>query len=242
MELNGDWNGNPNSYDQSIFDQYYNLPAFMEINAVHQFTGQNIDVQVEVIPHADFPAGLKMYIAVVENQTTGNVGTNGETEFFFVEMKMLPDGNGTDAGPYTNGNNVTYIKSTSLSGTHIEEWNDLSVVVFIQNDASTEVYQSTWSVEGIVGIKDVDESSITAIYPNPAKSTATVNYNLTQNSNVKITIHNMLGKELYSTGAITQSAGEYKTQLDLNGLSDGVYFLKLQTDNRTFTQKLVISK
>ncbi len=241
LELNGDWNSNPNSYDQTIFDQFYNIPAFMEINAVHEITGQDIDVEVTITPHADFPPGLKLHIVVVENQTTGNVGSNGETEFFWVEMKMVPDGNGTAVGPFTTGNSMTYLKSASLASTHIEEMSDLSVVVFVQEDASWDVYQSTWSVPGTVGIEDTEESSITSIYPNPANSTAFVNYNLTQNSNVTITIHNMLGEEVYSTASIPQTAGEYKTQLDLNGLSDGVYFLKLQTDNKTYTQKLVIN-
>jgi len=241
LELNGGWNGNPNSYDQGIFDQFYNEPAYMEIDAVHELTGQNIAVEVTVTPHADFPVGLKLHIVVVENQTTGNVGSNGETEFFWVEMKMIPDGNGTSVGPYISGNAMTYTKTADLSLTNIEEWTDLSVVVFVQEDASWDVYQSAWSVEGTVGIDDIDESSITAIYPNPANSTTFVNYNLTQNTNVSISIHNMLGKEVYSTASVSQSAGEYKTQLDLNGLSDGVYFLKLQTDNKTYTQKLVIN-
>ncbi len=241
MELNGGWNANPNNYDQSIFDQFYNEPAFIEINASHQLVGQDINVQVNITPHADFPAGLKLHIAVVENQTTGNVGSNGETEFFWVMMKMVPDASGTDVGPYVNGTPVAYSKTASLAGTFIEEMTDLSVIVFVQNNASWEVYQSAYSIE-TVGIEKNDESSITGIYPNPANSTTFVNYNLTQNSNVSISIHNMLGKEVYSTASVAQSAGEYKTQLDLNGLSDGVYFLKLQTDNKTFTQKLVINK
>ncbi|MCD4678894.1 MAG: T9SS type A sorting domain-containing protein [Bacteroidales bacterium] len=241
MELNGGWNSNPNSYDQSLFDAFYNEPAFMEISAVHEITGQNIEVQVDITPHADFPAGLKLHIAVVENMTTGNVGNNGETEFHYVMMKMVPDASGTDVGPYVIGTPVSYLETASLAGTFIEEWDDLSVVVFVQEDASWEVYQSAWSVEGTVGIEDIDESSITSIYPNPANSTAFVNYNLTQSSNVNISIHNMLGEEVYSTSPVMQSSGDYKTQLDLNGLSDGVYFLKLQTDNETFTQKLVIN-
>ena len=50
----------------------------------------------------------------------------------------------------------------------------------------------------------------------------------------------MLGEEVYSTASVMQSAGDYKTQLDLNDLSEGVYFLQLQTDNKTYTQKLVV--
>lgn len=242
MELNGEWNDNPNSYDQSIFDQFYNVPAYMEIDAVHEITGQNIEVEVDITPHADFTAGLKLHIAVVENTTYNNVGSNGETEFHYVMMKMVPDANGTSVGPFTNGTPVTFLKTASLAGTNIEEMTDLSVVVFVQNHASWEVYQSAWSVEGTVGIDETEESSITAIYPNPASSDVFVKYNITKNSDVNVSVHNMLGETVYSSGTVSKQSGDHKAKLDLNGLSDGVYFLKLQTDNKTYTQKLIISK
>ena len=68
----------------------------------------------------------------LEYITTGNVSTNGETQFEHVMMKMVPGANGTtvnltDRVPYVLN------QSVNLSGTHIEGWNDLGVVVIFQN-------------------------------------------------------------------------------------------------------------
>ena len=242
MELNGGWNGNPNSYDQSLFDQFYNEPAYMEINAVHEITGQDIEVQVDITPYADFPAGLKLHIAVVENMTTGNHGNNGETEFHFVMMKMVPDASGTNVGPYTSGTPVSYLQTASLSGTFIEEWDDLSVVVFVQEDASWEVYQSAWSVEGTVGIEENKTEIITGIYPNPANSTTWIKYELRESSSINIDIYNMTGELVFSSDQGNQPAGNHKVQIDTRDLANGIYTIQLRANDRNIVEKLVISK
>jgi hypothetical protein len=61
-------------------------------------------------------------------------------------MKMIPDANGTaielfDRTPYT------YTYTMDLSGTHIEEFNDLIVGIFVQQYNTKDVYQSTYSTE-----------------------------------------------------------------------------------------------
>ncbi|MCD4678893.1 MAG: T9SS type A sorting domain-containing protein [Bacteroidales bacterium] len=241
MALNGGWDGNPNGYDQAIFDQYYNEPAFMEISAVHDINGQDIQVEVNVTPLADFPAGLKLHIAVVENMTTGNVGNNGETEFHFVMMKMVPDASGTDVGPLTNGTPVSYTKTASLAGTFIEEMTDLSVVVFVQTDASKEVHQSTWSIEGI-GIEENKTEIITGIYPNPANSTTWINYELRESSSISIDIYNMTGEFVFSSDQGNQPAGNHKVQIDTKDFANGIYTLQLRVNESAITRKLVISK
>jgi hypothetical protein len=87
-----------------------------------------------------------LHIAVVEKTTTGNATSNGETEFKNVMMKMVPDANGTAVNA-TDGTQFTERKSASLNGTNIEEYTDLEVVVFIQDDSTKFVLQSTTAVE-----------------------------------------------------------------------------------------------
>ena len=138
LELDGGWNGNPNSYDQSIFDQYYDVPAFLNITSYHQIDNDSVYVDVYLDPLADFNSSdMILHIALVEDRTEGNIGTNGELEFYWVMMKMVPNAQGTVIPPLTSGVTANYKASASLAGTFIEEMFDLSVVVFLQDNATT---------------------------------------------------------------------------------------------------------
>jgi len=156
LMLNGGWNNHPSYYDQAVFNSYYNVPAFWEIIATHELTGKDIQIKIDITAFKDFPAGLKLHIAVVENTTIGNVGNNGETEFYHVLMKMIPDTNGTDLDEFIADKSLTYYQTASLEDTYIEDYSDLSVVVFIQDDTSQYVHQSAWSTEGIIEFDALD--------------------------------------------------------------------------------------
>ncbi len=120
-------------------------PSFFEIDATHQIDGNNISVQVDIMPYIT-ANNFSVHIVVIETQTTGNVGNNGETEFKNVMMKMLPDANGTSVN-FSSEVNSFISESFDLSSTHVEEMNDLKVVVFIQNNVTKEIFQSSYSAE-----------------------------------------------------------------------------------------------
>ncbi len=131
----------------TAFTTQQNKSAFFSIDATHQIDGDNITVQVDVLP---FITGtFTMHTVGVENVTTENTGNNGETEFHYVMMKMLPDASGTEIS--FNADNNSYISETyDMSTTNVEEMSDLSIVVFIQNNATKDVFQSAWSEEAAV--------------------------------------------------------------------------------------------
>jgi len=115
-------------------------PSFMAIEGFYATEGNNIMIDAHIYPYADFP-GVTLHVVVVEGTTTGNVGSNGETSFKHVMMKMLPGANGVNVDltalePY-------HISHTfNMSGTFVEEMNDLKVIIFVQKNASREVYQA----------------------------------------------------------------------------------------------------
>ncbi len=133
----------------TAFNYELNKPAFMEIEANHQIDSINqvIDVTANITPYLSGD-NFTAHIVVVENMTTGNVASNGETEFYNVMMKMIPDANGTPVA-FTDGTTEALtFDDADLSGTNIEEWSDLSVVVLVQNEADKSIFQSAYSTEG----------------------------------------------------------------------------------------------
>jgi len=134
----------PFDFTQSIFDSQAGHMTSMGINIdTAEITASgliNIDVELEV--DANYAAGLKLQVAVVERLTTGNVGNNGETEFHNVMLHMFPNGNGTLLPAISVGNNQTYSFNYDMSTTFMEQASDLIVVVFVEDTVTKEIVQS----------------------------------------------------------------------------------------------------
>jgi hypothetical protein len=116
-------------------------PAFLSIEASHIIDGNEINVEAQILPYLDL-FNVTVHMVVIEKLTTGNVATNGETEFHHVMMKMLPNANGTTMDlPAHEITTLSY--SHDMSSTNVEEMDDLMVVVFVQDNANKGILQSS---------------------------------------------------------------------------------------------------
>ncbi len=85
-------------------------------------------------------------------------------------------------------------------------------------------------------------------YPNPFNPTTTIRYDLPFTSNVKITVYDMLGREVARIVDGMQSANSYTIQWNASHLSSGVYFYRIDAKSvdgaKTFTsvKKLLLLK
>ena len=84
-------------------------------------------------------------------------------------------------------------------------------------------------------------------YPNPFNPTTTIRYDLPEDSNVRISIYNLLGQQVKLLTNNFEAAG-YKT-IRWHGkdkfnqdVSAGIYFLLMETSNFTSTRKLILLK
>ena len=81
-------------------------------------------------------------------------------------------------------------------------------------------------------------------YPNPFNPKTVIGYRLSVTGKVKITVYDVLGKEVASLVNEEQKAGEHKIEFNAGnyGLSSGVYFYKLQTDEYVNVKKMILLK
>ncbi len=131
----------------SFYDNAIQTPGFVSFVSSRSSVsrGTVMDIDVTILPYANI-SNVNLQVVVFENVTTGNVGTNGETEFEHVMMKMVPDASGTDV-VLTDRDPLTITQSVDLAGTNIEDYSDLGVAIIIQDLATKEVYQSGYSIE-----------------------------------------------------------------------------------------------
>jgi len=214
------------------FFQYYEdnkeYSASMSIMANHilDIPNKNLDVTVKINSKETY-SNVKLFVAIVEKQTTGNVGSNGQTEFDQVFMKMLP----TASGKYislTANQQSTFQISGNLNGTFIEDMNDLEVIVFVQKVNKT-MLQSTISGTP-AGIKNINIKKV-SIYPNPANDAITIK----NAKNAYIKIIDLQGRVL-----VSDYCSDNNIQFDVSYLSKGVYFVQIMFKNSIKTKKIII--
>jgi len=133
--------------------------SYLEVQSQHEIQGNNVIIDCNILPYANY-SGVTVQMAIVERKTTQNVASNGETEFHNVMMKMVPDANGTLVSLTANQPyNLKY--TVDMTGTNVEEMDDLELVVFIQA-SNKEIYNSDYSPETgsmIISMTPADGSS-----------------------------------------------------------------------------------
>ena len=136
---------NINNTTQSIFDEYYAHPAFADVRGAFNIEGNTINITADFMSYAQMN-NVRAFVVVNEKETTGNVGTNGETSFHHVMMKMLDGANGNtisiNAGEYQR---LEF--SYDLSSTNVEDMNDLEVALWLQDFNTKKVYNSRFAYE-----------------------------------------------------------------------------------------------
>lgn len=82
------------------------------------------------------------------------------------------------------------------------------------------------------------------VFPQPASSEATLNYLLSENATVSISLLNAVGEavDMKVINAEDQPAGEYSVQFPVSQLAGGIYFIRLEANNTAVMKKLVVVK
>ncbi|MBT5989690.1 MAG: T9SS type A sorting domain-containing protein [Bacteroidetes bacterium] len=125
----------------------------------------------------------------------------------------------------------------------VEEFTDLTVLVWVQDATTKEVYQSAYSTGTILGVENpAPGNGIISMYPNPVKDKAHVDFLLAQDQNVNISVFNTLGNIVYQEDKGVVSAGPNFTTIDLANLSKGVYVMRLTLGENVYTRKFIVQQ
>ena len=94
---------------------------------------------------------------------------------------------------------------------------------------------------GMVEYKSGFNNKLSA-YPNPFNPATTIDYQIMDDSNVKLVVYNIIGQEIKILTNKRHSAGKYKTNWDASGYPSGIYLIELQTDSKRITKQLAFVK
>lgn len=99
-----------------------------------------------------------------------------------------------------------------------------------------------YSPEVELSVNAPDRFTLQAPYPNPFTQTASVRYALPRASNVRLSVYNVLGQRVATLVDGEQSAGRKTVTFDPEDLSSGVYFIRMQADDFTATQRVIFTR
>lgn len=198
-------------------------PGYFGLTANRDFANNNAVVNYTVTPYIS--GNFVLHTAVIETTTTNNSSSNGETSFKHVMMKMVPNASGTSL-TLVAGTPISGQISASLTGTFIEENNDIEVVVFIQNPTTKEVMQSFKATD----VLSVNENLLTSVklYPNPTQDY----FKISNINNAEITITDTMGKVVMFVNDVNESQ-----EINVASLNKGIYFINIKTENLNQTLK-----
>jgi hypothetical protein len=80
------------------------------------------------------------------------------------------------------------------------------------------------------------------IYPNPFHKGCNIEYTLPQETNVNISLYDVIGRLIKEITNKNLNTGVYHKTFDMSDLAQGVYFIRLQTDEHSEVKKVIFIK
>ena len=198
-----DVSGVPKIFFDGIVDESYAIepeeleaklatPSIVNIRGAFNMDGNTINVTADFMSYIDID-NMKAFISVNEKTTTENVGSNGETEFHHIMMKMLEDAEGNDIS-ISAGEYQSFEFSYDMSTTNVEEISDLEVALWLQDAETKEIFNSRFAYEYTEHVYPIQNMKL----EEDGNNNLVISWDVPQNDNASgynVYINNILAAE-----------------------------------------------
>lgn len=106
----------------------------------------------------------------------------------------------------------------------------------------TEIATTELAYSMVVDVQETLIPNDINIYPNPVSRNAHVEFTISDDTQMIISVIDVLGKNVNNIFEGSLKRGQHKIQLDAFGLAEGIYFVKFQSKKEITTKKILISK
>lgn len=91
-----------------------------------------------------------------------------------------------------------------------------------------------------VGIEEVEFLNYIKLYPNPTQLILNINYGMRNSGSLRISVVDLTGRTVIEPIASHKPAGEHSEKINIQSLSPGVYFVRIESENEQVVRKLVV--
>ncbi len=149
----------------------------------------------------------------------------------------------------TNGSAWTNVSFVTGNGTTTQP-HEYS---YVDNNLETGRYSyrlKQVDMDGSYEYSNVAEASVDAPakfnlaqnYPNPFNPTTKIDFTVPSNSNVKLTVYNVLGQQIVVLVNGFLKSGSHSVDFNAVGLNSGLYFYKLESNGVSLVKKMMLVK
>lgn len=117
-------------------------------------------------------------------------------------------------------------------------------VAFVGFGATPIFYDNSSIVTnvGITGTETPERYSLNQNFPNPFNPETNISFDIPSTGLIKLVVYDMLGKEVATLVNKNMEAGSYSYNFNAAGLTSGVYFYKLTSDDFSEVKRMVLLK
>lgn len=160
-------------------------------------------------------------------------------------LRKTVSGSSLPTAPNTTGNFTptasqwAQVDITNIAASYLTD--NFRFKISFEAGGGNNIYIDDINISAPVSVNEIHNPYAFGIYPNPSNQNATISFTLAKNENVSIEITDMLGQVVrtVSKGELNNGAHNYNFSRD--GLSNGVYFVKLKVGTETITKKLILN-
>ncbi|MCP4581805.1 MAG: T9SS type A sorting domain-containing protein [candidate division Zixibacteria bacterium] len=204
-----------------------NIPAWLRMPQWRE----NIDIPIFQFRAAKIDHDDRIdLVGIDENQQMhGFINVGSDDDISFTYLQEIFEGWDTYS--------VRYYDCADLDGDGDDDIvvDSSGVINFIENMTPVDITETKRNLP--------DGVSLSQNYPNPFNGSTNISFTLENNSHIKLTIFDILGREIISLADETLNAGEHTiTWNAASNLSSGIYFYRLKTDERISSKQMVYIK
>lgn len=163
--------------------------------------------------------------------------TASEIDNYGFEIECNTNNNGWETIGFIKGNGTTNIKNTYSFIDKISKIGKLFYRLKQINNDGSFTYSQTIEISN-----EPKTFTLYQNYPNPFNPTTQITYYLPYNTNVRIKIYDITGRELFTAVNEYQQSGIKTISIDCSNLTSGIYYYQLQAGNYKETKKMVLVK
>ncbi len=194
--------------------------------------------------------GVSFTPSATQTYTVIGTDVNGceNTDQITLTMNTLPVVDAGSDATICQGTSVTL----SGSGADTYSWDNSVVDGVSFTPSATLTYQVTGTdangcentdqvtitVQDCAGVEEIDGLSFT-VYPNPASADLNVNVTNNNGSTIEISLTDINGKVVFNS-TLNASNAQENVKIDVSTLSNGVYYLKLNSNASVSTKKVIV--
>ena len=235
-----DWS----SHVQTIIGE--SSPANIGLKSVHKTAEDKLEVEVEIYFTADVTDQLSLYVHLMESGLVADQSNGGAS---YVHKHVFREALTAQWGDNITGATTTgtlYTTTVTLDLTNLTDPVDLDksdIIAFIYNKGDEEVITGRsvkakgGSTVGLEELKAVGYG--VSIFPNPVNEEITWELSSAFSGDVKVTIVNLVGREVFSREYNADDNSIERLYLGDKEMSPGIYFLQIEGEGGRAVKKFI---